>query len=70
MESRGTGPTIWGGLPGLLAIAHIAVPKTWTVATVERHSALFDGGRLSDHDAYVVEVVPQWQGAPSQHGRM
>jgi hypothetical protein len=41
---------------GLLSIDHIAIPATWR-ARVEHHSALLDEGRLSDHDAYVVEAV-------------
>ena len=47
------------GLPhpieGLLSIDHVAVPKG-TQATASRIVAEHDGRRLSDHDAYVVEV--------------
>lgn len=42
----------------LLSIDHVAVPATWH-ARVEHHSALVADGRLSDHDAYVVEVEPE-----------
>lgn len=41
---------------GLLSIDHVAIPRTWTVRSVEHYPALDDGVRLSDHDAYVVEV--------------
>lgn len=41
---------------GLLSIDHVAVPRQWEVAGVERIRAFADGARLSDHDAYVVEV--------------
>jgi hypothetical protein len=39
-------------LDGILAIDHIAVPQTWRVLDASRHVAT----RLSDHDAYMVEV--------------
>lgn len=47
------------GLPShlddCLSIDHIAVPAAWEVGA--RHvTALVDGARLSDHDAYVVDV--------------
>ncbi len=45
-------------IDGLLSIDHVAVPAGWQ-AHVEHHSALVAGGRLSDHDAYVVEVLPR-----------
>lgn len=38
------------------SIDHIAVPAAWRVTTACRVSALTSTGRLSDHDAYVVEV--------------
>ena len=40
----------------LLSIDHIAIPAAWDVADVQRHPAFHDGKRLSDHDAYAVEV--------------
>ncbi|MEQ6901785.1 hypothetical protein [Nocardioides sp. YIM 152588] len=43
-------------IEGLSSIDHIAVPSTWETK-VEHHSALLDEGRLSDHNAYVVEVL-------------
>ncbi|MCM3515476.1 endonuclease/exonuclease/phosphatase family protein [Nocardioides sp. P86] len=43
-------------IEGLRSIDHIAIPATWSTR-VEHHSALLDEGRLSDHDAYVVEVI-------------
>lgn len=43
-------------IDGLLSIDHIAVPSDWKVLEVLRHSASVDGVRISDHDAYVVEV--------------
>lgn len=42
-------------LDGLLSIDHVAVPKS-TRAVATAHSALIEGGRYSDHDAYVVEI--------------
>ncbi|TIC79154.1 hypothetical protein E8D34_20605 [Nocardioides sp. GY 10113] len=42
-------------IEGLSSIDHIAVPLAWE-AKMEHHSALLDEGRLSDHDAYVIEV--------------
>lgn len=43
-------------IPELLSIDHIAIPISWTVRAVEHHRA-FDGDlRISDHDAYVVDV--------------
>lgn len=44
-------------LDGLHSIDHIAVPRTWRVLSAERISATDRGRRLSDHDAYVVDVV-------------
>jgi hypothetical protein len=43
-------------IEGLMSIDHIAIPATWD-SRVEHHSALREGHRLSDHDAYVVEAV-------------
>jgi hypothetical protein len=43
-------------IDGLLSIDHIAVPASWTVLAVEHHPAFVDDVRISDHDAYVVEV--------------
>ena len=43
-------------IDGLLSIDHIAVPKG-TQASASRIAAEHDGKRLSDHDAYVVEVA-------------
>jgi hypothetical protein len=43
-------------IDGLLSIDHVAIPATWTVSDVERHAAFADDARISDHDAYVVEV--------------
>ncbi len=43
-------------IKGLLSIDHIAVPRAWS-SSVLRVSAALDGRRLSDHDAYMVEVV-------------
>jgi hypothetical protein len=42
-------------IEGLVSIDHIAVPTGWS-ARVEHHSALLAEGRLSDHDAYVIEA--------------
>jgi endonuclease/exonuclease/phosphatase family metal-dependent hydrolase len=44
-------------IDGLLSIDHIAVPASWRVRRVEHHPAFFDGVRISDHDAYVVEAI-------------
>lgn len=43
-------------IDGLLSIDHIAVPNSWVVTTASRHRAFVDGVRLSDHDAYGLEV--------------
>ena len=42
-------------IEGLLSIDHIALPKG-TGGDATAHSALIEGGRHSDHDAYVVEI--------------
>ena len=44
-------------IEGLLSIDHIAVPKG-TATSASRIVAERDGTRLSDHDAYVVELEP------------
>jgi hypothetical protein len=41
---------------GELSIDHIAIPKEWVLISAEQVPAEVDGKRLSDHDAYVVEV--------------
>mgnify|MGYP001178170873 CR=1 FL=1 len=41
---------------GERSIDHVAVPKDWVVISAEQVPAEVDGRRLSDHDAYVVEV--------------
>lgn len=46
----------------LLSIDHIALPRDWEVARPERLRALYAGVRISDHDAYVVEVTSQSAG--------
>ena len=43
-------------IEGLLSIDHIAVPAEWSVLEVEHRPALVGGAKISDHDAYVVEV--------------
>lgn len=43
-------------IAGLLSIDHIAVPESWNVRSTERHRATSGNARLSDHDAYVIEV--------------
>lgn len=43
-------------IDGLLSIDHIAVPPSWRT-TVEHFTALTPDGRLSDHDAYVIELT-------------
>jgi hypothetical protein len=48
-------------IPGLLSIDHIAVPVTAAVVSADRLSAQADGRRLSDHDAYVVELADDGQ---------
>lgn len=45
-------------IDGLLTIDHIAVPQSWNVDVAERHRAISQESRLSDHDLYVVEVRP------------
>lgn len=46
-------------IDGLLSIDHIAVPTRWARAPCRRVVAEAKGARLSDHDAYVVEVERQ-----------
>jgi hypothetical protein len=41
---------------GMCSIDHIAVPERWKVGSAEQLTAEADGRRLSDHDAYVVEL--------------
>jgi hypothetical protein len=41
---------------GGLSIDHVAVPKEWVLLGVEQVPATWDDKRLSDHDAYVVEI--------------
>lgn len=43
-------------IDGLLSIDHIAVPAGGVVLAAERVVATADGKRLSDHDAYVVNI--------------
>jgi hypothetical protein len=43
---------------GMSSIDHIAIPSAWTVTLAERVVAADERGRLSDHDAYVVETTP------------
>ncbi|MFC6287600.1 endonuclease/exonuclease/phosphatase family protein [Nocardioides sp. GCM10027113] len=50
-------------IDGQLSIDHVAVPSDWSVTGAERIRADALGSRLSDHDAYVVEVVPATVGA-------
>jgi hypothetical protein len=52
-------------IDAVLTIDHIAVPATWAIVSADRHIAEADGARISDHDAYVVEVVPPTGGAGS-----
>jgi hypothetical protein len=40
---------------GLLSIDHIAVPAGWRVSSCQRLAAEAGNGRLSDHDAYLVD---------------
>lgn len=46
-------------LSELRSIDHVAVPGSWQILSAERVSAERDHRRLSDHDAYVVELVPE-----------
>lgn len=44
-------------IPEVLSIDHIAVPAAWSVTRADQVIAIDrEGKRLSDHDAYVVEV--------------
>ena len=50
-------PTVvLGSEHGYASVNHIAVPDDWKVLSVERRAASSGGRRLSDHDAYVVEI--------------
>jgi hypothetical protein len=44
-------------VPGLWSIDHIAIPAAWQVESSRRLVAEVGGTRLSDHDAYIVDVV-------------
>jgi hypothetical protein len=44
-------------IDGVLSIDHIALPSTWRVTSAERVVAQAGERRLSDHDAYVVQVT-------------
>ncbi len=48
--------SVLGAEGGYGSVDHIAVPEDWKVMSVERHVAAVGGRRLSDHDAYVVEI--------------
>jgi len=48
--------SVLGAATGYGSVNHIALPSDWTIMGVARHVAEVDGQRLSDHDAYVVEV--------------
>ena len=58
VEERGLQvPTVvLGSEHGFGSVNHIAVPDDWKVLSAERHVASSGGKRLSDHDAYVVEI--------------
>jgi hypothetical protein len=43
-------------IPGLLSIDHIAVPASWKVLNLEHYPAFADKARISDHDAYAIEI--------------
>lgn len=42
----------------LRSIDHIAVPGGWQVVSAEQVGAVRNERRLSDHDAYVIEIMP------------
>lgn len=44
--------------PGHRSIDHVAVPMAWDVLSAQRVPAEAEGRRLSDHDAFVVNVIP------------
>ena len=56
--ARLTAPTgaLGSASPGHRTIDHIAVPLGWDVSRAYRIEAKENGKRISDHDAYVVEV--------------
>jgi hypothetical protein len=43
-------------IDGLLSIDHVAIPTAWPVLDVQHWPAFVEGVRISDHDAYVIEV--------------
>jgi hypothetical protein len=43
-------------IDGLLTIDHVAIARTATAVCASQHVAEVQGKRLSDHDAYVVEI--------------
>lgn len=45
------------GIGNRLSTDHIAIPNSWNVVSAEHFEASHDGYRLSDHDAYVVDIV-------------
>jgi len=48
---------------------HIGVPDDRKVMSVERHTASSGGRRLSDHDAYVVEIEDPPKPTAASSGR-
>jgi hypothetical protein len=54
--------TVLGSERGSGSVNHIAVPGDRKVTRVERHEAMSGGKRLSDHDAYVVQIQAMTEG--------
>jgi len=48
--------TVLGSERGFGSVNYIAVPVDRKIMRAERHEAMSGGKRLSDHDAYVVQI--------------
>ena len=60
---------VLGSERGFASVNHIAVPDDRKVLSVERHVASSGGRRLSDHDAYVVEIEDPPRPTATSSGR-
>jgi hypothetical protein len=60
---------VLGSERGFGSVNHIALPDDRKVMSVERHPASSRGRRLSDHDAYVVEIEDPPRSTAASSGR-
>ena len=54
-------------LPGHASIDHIAIPEGDLATCVERLPVDYKGTRLSDHDAYLLDIHPGTSAAADRH---